>query len=106
MRASSISSGIVIRCSSAMWMLRSWASSRGDGGADAADALGRFVELLGQRERFFAIELGQQLAVDGGVAVAIAAVAVARVATVAVVAVVAAVHGAWAATPCITVADV
>ena len=43
----------------------------GDGGADAADALGRLVELLGQREWFFAIELGEELAVDLSVAVAV-----------------------------------
>ena len=52
----------------------------GDGGADAADAFGRFVELFGQRERFFALELGQKFAVDVGVVAAVAVVAAARLA--------------------------
>ena len=71
LRACSISSGIVIRCSSAMWTLRSCASSLRDRGADAADAFGRFVELFGEREWFFAIELGEELAIDFYIAVAI-----------------------------------
>ena len=52
-----------------MWMLRSRASSLAIGCADAAHALGRLVELLGERQRLFAIELGQKFAVDGDVAV-------------------------------------
>ena len=39
--------------------------------ADAADAFGRFVELFGEREWFFAIELGEELAIDFYIAVAI-----------------------------------
>ena len=83
----------------------------GDRGADAADALGGFVELFGQRERFFALELGQQFAVDRGVDAAFAevaarSVAVAGIAGIAALARVAAVHGAWAVTPCITVTGV
>ena len=42
----------------------------GDGGADAADAFGGLIELFGERQRFFAIELGEKLAIDRGVAVA------------------------------------
>ena len=42
-----------------------------DCGADAADAFGRFVELFGEREWFFAIELGEELAIDFYIAIAI-----------------------------------
>ena len=50
----------------------------GDRGADAADAFGGFVELFGEREWFFAIELGEELAIDVGVAVAIGRIAAMR----------------------------
>ena len=43
----------------------------GDRGADAADAFGGLVELFGQRQRFFAIELGQEFAVDLDIAIAV-----------------------------------
>ena len=46
----------------------------GDRSPDAADALGGFVELFGERQRFFAFKLGEQLAVDDRVAVAFGAV--------------------------------
>ena len=43
----------------------------GDGGTDAADALGSFIELFGERQRFFAIELGEELAIDLRVAISV-----------------------------------
>ena len=43
----------------------------GDRGADTADAFGRLIELFGEREWFFAIELGEKLAIDFYVAIAI-----------------------------------
>ena len=52
-----------------MWMLRSRASSLAMAAPIAPHALGGLVELLGERERLFAIELGQEFAVDGDVAV-------------------------------------
>ena len=69
--------------------------------ADAADPLGSLIEFLGERERLLGLELGQELAVDGGLAAAIAAVS-----TLTAFARIAAMEGAWPATPCITVADV
>jgi hypothetical protein len=36
----------------------------GDGGADTADSLGRFVELLSQREGLFLFQLREQLLVN------------------------------------------
>jgi hypothetical protein len=80
----------------------------GDSSTDAADALGGFVELFGQGEWLFTLQLGQQLAVYRGVDAAFAeiaarSVAIAGIAGIAALTWVAAVHGAWAFTPCITV---
>ena len=43
----------------------------GDGGADAADAFGGLIELFGEREWFFAIELGEELAIDLCIAISV-----------------------------------
>jgi len=59
----SINSGIDMRCSSAMWTLRSCRIVLRDSSADAADAFGRLVEFFGEREWFFAIELGEELTI-------------------------------------------
>ena len=48
-----------------MWMLRIGLVGALDAAADAADALGGLVEFLGERQRFFLLELGQTLAIDG-----------------------------------------
>ena len=57
-----------------MWMLRSGLVGRARCcGADAADALGGLVELFGERERLFVLELGETLAVDAVPCVAAAA---------------------------------